>query len=122
MKKTLIFLLALALAASPTWASSGPDPEHIEAIRKKVARAVDSQRRAVVETHDNRRLQGVISEARSDDFVLVYAGRATTLAYRDVRKIRLQSRAWKQVKAVAAAAAISAAIFGFVVLLGGLRG
>jgi hypothetical protein len=122
MKKALACLLVFALAASPTWASSGPDQQHIEAIRKRVAHSVDAQRRVVVETYDNRRLQGVISEARSDDFVLVCSGRATTLSYPDVRKIRWQSRAWGQAKALAVAAGVTVAIFGLVVLLGGTRG
>lgn len=87
MKKALACLLAFLLAASPTWASSGSNQKHIETIRKKVARCVDAQRRVVVESYDNRRLQGVISEAGGDDFVLIFAGRATTLTYADVRKI-----------------------------------
>lgn len=90
--------------------------------KKKIAHSVDVQRRVVVETFDGRRLQGVISEAGADDFMLVYAGRATTLSYSDVRKLRWQSPVWKHAKAVAAAAGVTVAIFGLVVLLGGLKG
>ena len=75
-----------------------------------------------METFDGRRLQGAISEARSDDFVLVYGGRATNLSYGDVKKIKSQSPLWKHVEAVAIAAGVTAAIFGLVVLLGGLKG
>ena len=122
MKKALACLLAFLVAASPTWASSGPDQKHIETIRKKVARCVDAERRVVVVTCDNRRLQGVISEAGGDDFVLVFGGRATTLSYPNVRKISWPSPAWKPAKAFAAAAGVTAGIFGLVVLLGGLKG
>jgi hypothetical protein len=121
MKRSLICLLVCALTCSRLSASPGPD-QHLEAMKKKVARCVDQQRRVVVETLDGRRLQGAISEARSDDFVLVYGGRATNLAYGEVKKIKWQSPVWKQVEAVAIAAGITAAIFGLVVLLGGLRG
>lgn len=122
MKKALTCLLVFALATTPTWANPGPNQAPIEVTRKKVAHCVDHQRRVVVETYDNRRLQGVISEARTDDFVLIYAGRATTLCYADIRNIKWQSPLWKHAKAVAAAAGITAAIFGLVVLLGGLKG
>jgi len=122
MKKALTCLLVLALTPIPTWASPGADQAHIEVIKKTVAHCVDHQRRVVVETYDKRRLQGVISEARTDDFVLIDAGRATTLSYKDIRKIKWQSPLWKHAKAVAAAAGITAAIFGLVVLLGGLKG
>jgi len=91
MKKALTCLLVLALTPIPTWASPGADQAHIEVIKKTVAHCVDHQRRVVVETYDKRRLQGVISEARTDDFVLIDAGRATTLSYKDIRKIKWQS-------------------------------
>lgn len=122
MKKALACLLAFLVAASPTWASSGPDQNHMETIRKKVARCVDKHMRVVVVTCDNRRLQGVISEAGGDDFVLVFASRATTLSYSNVRKISWPSPAWKHGKAFAVTAGVTAGIFGLVVLLGGLKG
>lgn len=122
MKKNLTLLLVFLLTTAPTWASPGPNQAHIEVIKKKVAHCVDQQKRVVVETYDNRRLQGVISEARTDDFVLIYAGRATTLSYQAIAKIKWQSPIWKHAKAIATAAGITAAIFGLVVLLGGLKG
>lgn len=122
MNKAISFLVIFAITSSSLWANPGPNRGQIEVIRKKVAQCVDHQRRVVVETYDSRRLQGVISEARTDDFVLIYAGRVTTLSYADIRKIKWQSPVWKHAKAVAAAAGITAAIFGLVVLLGGLKG
>lgn len=122
MKRVFTYLLVFALTPCRVWASPGPDQKHTEAVKRKVAECVDHQRRIVVETYDDRRLQGVISEARSDDFVLIYAGRTTTLSYQDVRKIKWQSPVWKHAKTVAIAAGMTAAIFGLVVLLGGLKG
>ena len=121
MKKALACLLVCTLTSSLSWAR--PNQEPIKAINKKVANCLDhQQRRVVVETYDNRRLQGEISEARSEGFVLTYAGQATTLSYLNVRKIKLQSTVWKHVKALAAATAITGAIAGLVVLSGRLRG
>lgn len=124
MKKALVHLLVivLALTSSPVWASDHPDQKHVDSIRKKVADCIDHQRRIVVETYDSTRLQGVVSEARADDFVLNYAGRATTISYRDVKKIRWPSRVMKQVWVFAGAAAITGALYGLVVLFGGLKG
>lgn len=122
MKNLLSWLLILALASPRMWADSGPDPEHIESIKRKVAACVEQHRRVAVETYDGRRLQGTISESGINDFVLNNGTRATTLAYRDVKKIRWPSPVWKQVKVFAAAAAVAGALFGLVVLLGGTKG
>lgn len=122
MKKILACLLTFALTSSPLWADDGPDHKHIDSIKKKVAECVDRQRRVVVETYDNTRRQGVISEAGTDAFVLNYAGQATTISYRDVKKIHWPSPVMRQVKVLAGAAAIAGAIFGFVVLIGGTKG
>jgi hypothetical protein len=122
MKKMLICLLIFALTASPGWASPDPDPAHVESIKKKVADCLDHQRRVVVETYDNRRMLGFISQADADDFVLSYAGKPTTLAYREVKKIKWPSPIKKQIEVFAGAAAIAGALYGLVALLGGLRG
>jgi hypothetical protein len=122
MKNAMIGLLVVMLAISPAWADSGPDQKHIESIRKKVAHCVDAQRRVVLETYDGRRLQGYISEAQADDFTLAYGGQTTTLTYQDVKKIKWQSAVSKQVKVIVGTAAIVGALYGLVVLFGGLRG
>jgi len=122
MNKVVVWLLIFTLTPLPGWADPGPDQQHIESVKKKINACVDQPRRVVVETYDNRRLQGVITEAGTTQFVLGYAGRATTLSYGDVRKIKWQSPVWKQVKIVAGAAAVLGALLGMVVLLGGLKG
>jgi hypothetical protein len=121
MKKILVCLLTFALTSSPLWAEDGPDQKHIDSIKKKVADCVDRQKRVVVETYDHTRRQGVISEAGTDDFVLNYAGQATTISYRDVKKIHWPSPVMKQVKIMAGAAIFAGVLFGFVVLIGGTK-
>lgn len=121
-----ILLLIFALSSLPAWASPDPSAAHIASIKHKVADCMDQQKRVVVETYDQRQMLGFISEAGADDFVLSYAGRPTTLAYREVKKIRWPSPLKKEVKrgivAIVGAAAITGAIFGLLVLFGGLRG
>jgi len=121
MKKPLVWLLIVALTSSASWADSSPD-RHIESIRKKVNACVDQQRRVVIETYNHRRLQGFITEAKTDDFVVSYAGRATTLSYADVRKVKWPSPVLKQVELVGAAMATAGVLFGLFILAGGLRG
>lgn len=122
MKKTLVGLLVLALASTPTWADPGPDQKRIESVRKKVDESVDKLRRIVVETYDGRRLQGFRQRGRATEFTLSYSGRSTTLSYADVKKIKWESPVMKQVKVMVAAAVIVGATVGLVVLLGGLKG
>jgi len=122
MKKTLICLLLFALISAPAWASPAPDAKHIDSIRKKVASCVDHQRRVVVETYDDRRMLGLITEARADDFVLSSAGHTTTLSYSDVKKVKWPSPLTKEAWAAIGAAAIAGALYGLVVLFGGTRG
>ena len=75
----------------------------------------------VVETHDNRRLLGIVTEAGADHFVLSYAGRTTLLSYRDVKRVKWPSAVGKQVKVVAETAAVVGGLFVVFVLIGGLR-
>jgi len=82
---------------------------------------VDHHRVVVVETYDNRRLQGGVSEAGADLFVLRFSGQATTLSYADVKKIKWRSPVTKQVKLIPGATAIVGVIVGLVALAGGLR-
>jgi hypothetical protein len=122
MKKLVISLLIVALTSSASWADSSPDQRHIKSIRKKVDACVDQHRRVVIETYDNRRLQGFITEAKTDDFVISYAGRATALSYADVRKVKWPSPVLKQVELVGAAMATAGVLFGLLILAGGLKG
>jgi len=122
MKRIIVCLLAAALAPSLASADSGPAQKHVESIRKRVAQCVDKQRRVVVETYDDRRLQGYISEAGADDFTLTYGRQTSTFAYQDVKKIKWQWGGKRQVEGLAVAAVVVGALFGFLVLLGGLKG
>ena len=126
MKNMIASLLVVALTSCQMWADPGPDQAHTDAVKKKVVHCLDHQGRVVLETYDNRRLQGVITEAGAEDFVVSYAGQATTLPYRDVTKIKWQSPVSRHVRAVllnmALAAAFAAAMYGAIVLLGGTRG
>jgi hypothetical protein len=121
MRKAAIFLLLFALASTQGWADSGPGQTHAESIRKKVVKCLDQHRRVIIETYDGTRFQGAISEAGSDDFVLSFAGRTTTLSYRDVKKITWPSSLGKQVKIAVAAALIVGTLVGVVTLIRGLH-
>jgi len=122
MKKMIACMLVVALTGCRMWADSGPDPAHDHAVKRKVARCLDRQRRVVLETDDNRRLQGFITEAGADDFVVSYAGQKTTMPYRDVRKISWRSPVARQLTVVAETAAIVGSLYLLVWLLGGTRG
>ena len=121
MRKPAIFLLLFALACTQIWADAGLDQAHAESIRKKVVKCLDQHRRVVIETYDGRRFQGAVSEAGSNDFVVSFAGRSTTLSYRDVRKIRWPSQLEKQVKIALAAVVIAGTLVGIVTLIRGLH-
>jgi hypothetical protein len=121
MKKTVIFLLLFALASTQTWADPGPSQTHAESIRKKVVKCLDQHRRVIVETYDGTRFQGAVSEAGSDDFVLSFAGRATTFPYTDVKKISWPSSLGKQTKIALAAVLIAGTVVGIVTLIRGLH-
>jgi hypothetical protein len=121
MRKAVIFLLLFAIASTQTWADPGPSQTHAESIRKKVVKCLDQHRRVIIETYDGTRFQGAISEAESDDFVLSFAGRATTLSYRDVKKITWPSSLGKQVKIALATVLIVGTLVGVVTLIRGLH-
>jgi len=128
IQKLIACFLVFALASPQIWADPSPqtgapktDAKHTNSIRKKVADCIDNQRKVTVETYDDRRLSGFISEAAADDFTLSYAGRTTTLSYADVKKIRWQSPVNRQIKVAIGATVVVAVIFGAFLLLGGLR-
>jgi len=121
MKRLLICLLVLTLASATAWADPGPDQKHIDSIKKKVAQAVDHHRLVVIATFDNRRLQGFVSEAAPDHFILSYDSQPHPLSYADVKKIRWQSALSKQGKALIGAVIVTGVLFGMVAALGGLR-
>lgn len=122
MNKIVGCVLVLMFACPQIWGAPGPDQKHIEKMKKKVAKCVEEPRRVSIETYDGRRLQGSISAADADTFVLTNSSRSSTLAYADVKKIKWPSSTAHYVMAVAGAAAVAGALYGLVYLLGGLKG
>jgi hypothetical protein len=110
-----IALFLVVLLCSSLWATNSPDDKHVERIRKEITKAFNCSCRIVVETDDQRRLQGLVSEVQPDNFVLTISGRSTTLAYVDVKAVF-------RPKHLMIAAGISATLYGLVRLIGGLRG
>ncbi len=121
MKKAITYLLLFALASAQLWADPGPTQAHAESVKKKIVKCLDQHRLVVIETYDGTRSQGVVSEAGKDDFVLAYAGRATTLSYQDVKKISWQTPRWNQVRIALATVVIAGAVIGIVTLIRGLH-
>lgn len=122
MTKVLACLLMFALVAQGGWAARGPDQQqHIEKIKKKVARGLEQSRHVTVETNDGRRLQGMIREADADSFVLSFQGTSVTLGYADVKTIKWPSAASKTATSVLIVAAVCGTLLLGVVLAGGLK-
>jgi hypothetical protein len=117
MNRILACLLVFTLACPKLWADPGPDQKHTDAIKKRAAECVEKQRRVVVETFDGRRLQGAISEAEADSFVVSFGSRSTTLAYTDVMKIKWQSEISRQVKIGVGAATVALSLYLVVYLI-----
>ena len=126
MKWLASWVLIAALTCSPLWADAGPDPNpdpnHVANIQKRVADSIRHHRIVVVETFDHRQLQGSVSEAQPDGFVLSNHGRSTTLTYAEVDKVTWSTHVPREVWALVGAAGIAAALYGLVRLLGGLNG
>lgn len=122
MNKIVACVLVLLLACPQIWGAPGPNEKHVEKIKKRVAKCVEKPRRVSIETYDGRRLQGSISEADADTFIITNGSRSSTLAYADVKNIKWPSSTAHYVMDIAGAAAVTGAIFGLVYLLGGLKG
>ena len=86
MKAFIATILIFALAGQPLWASA-PDRRHIDKVRKKVSQCLDDGRHVAIETYDNRKLAGTITQAAPDDFALTNAAGTTTLSYGEVKKV-----------------------------------
>jgi len=87
LKTAIAFALTFVLASQSLWAGA-PDQKHVEKIREKVSQHLDDGRHVSVETYDNRKVGGTISQAAPDDFVLMNAGGPMTLRYSEVKKIK----------------------------------
>lgn len=86
--KTVIALgLIFALASQSLWAGA-PDQKHVEKIHKKVSQYLEDGRHVSVETYDNHKMGGFISQASLEDFVLINAGQPVTLRYSEVKKVK----------------------------------
>lgn len=110
MRKLFTYVLILTVTCSQLWASPGPDQKHADKIRKKVIECVERDRRVTIETYDDRRLQGSISEAAADTFVVTNEGRSTTLTYAGVKSIKSPMSAGK--KRAIVTAIVTAGLFG----------
>jgi hypothetical protein len=120
-KVVVASLLALVLFANGAVAAPQPDQRHIDKIKKRVERCLEQGCHAVVQTYDDRRLQGIIREAGPDYFVFSLQGSSVTLHYAEVKTIKWPSALSHTAKTVLIASAITGAIFLGVVLLGGLK-
>ncbi len=81
-------MLILVIACPHAFAGAGPDQKHIDKIKKKVSSYIERDLRVSVETFDDRKLHGSISEAGPETFVLTNESRSTTLGYAEVKKIK----------------------------------
>jgi len=111
VKNLIVFLLIFALAGQSLWAAA-PDQKHIEKIRQKASQSLDNGSYVSVETYDNRKLGGTITQAAQDDFVLTSAAGTTTLSYSDVKKIKAPMDAHK--RGVIVTLAVLGGLFGTV--------
>jgi len=122
MKKLVSCLLVVALTCPALRAAPGPDEKHIDSIHKRIAESITHHRIVVIDTYDHRRLQGSVSEAQADGFVLANQGRSTTLMYVQVERVTWSTRFPREVTATIVAAAVAGLLYELVRLLGGLRG
>ena len=87
MRAVVSMALVLALGIQ-----AAPDQKHVTQVRRKVESSMQHASRVVIETYDARRLQGSVSEARADSFILTNDGRSTTLTYAEVRRVFASAR------------------------------
>jgi len=109
MKTAVAVVLMFVLVGQSLWAGV-PDQKHEAKIRKRVSQYLEDGRRVSVETYDDRKLAGVISQAAPDDFVLINAGRLVTLRYGEVRKIKAPMDPQK--RSIIATMAVLGGLFG----------
>ena len=115
MKKPIALILFFGIACSSCMAGGQPDQKHTEKIKQQVIRYLNTGDRVSLETYDQRKLQGAISESRTDSFVLTIEGRSATLNYAEVKKIKsFMSRSKKQ---MIATIIVTGALFGMTAIL-----
>ena len=111
----MALILALGIQAAP-------DPRHVAQVRRKIESSMQHATRVVIETYDARRLQGSVSEARADSFILTNDGRSTTLTYAEVRRVFASAQLSKPVTAILVGGVVAGVLLALVWALGGLRG
>jgi hypothetical protein len=87
MKELVSCLLVFTLMCPALWSDPVPNQKHIDHIQKKISESITQHRIVVIDTYDHRRLQGLVSEADADGFVLAIQGTSTTLKYAQVEKV-----------------------------------
>jgi hypothetical protein len=97
MRKFVCWAILLAFSfQSLAWASPKDEPS-VETIRHKISKSVDQQLRISIATKDGRKLQGYVSQARADDFILSNEGTSTTLKYDEISRVNIpMSRGMKR--------------------------
>lgn len=122
LQRLLALILAFALASFSLFAAPDIDRKHLEKIKRRVANALEHHRRVTIETMDHRLLEGVITEATADTFLLLRGGNQLTLSYADITTIKWPSGLSREIKGLILAAVVVGALVGCVALLGGFRG
>ena len=112
---SMALILPLAIQAAP-------DTKHVAQVRRKIESSMQHASRVVIETYDARRLQGSVSEARVDSFILTNDGRSTTLTYEEVRRVFASAQVSKPVTAILIGGVVAGVLLALVWALGGLRG
>ena len=112
MKKIISLVLVMAMGTLPCLANNdGPDAKHVAKVKQQVGKYLEKGDRVTIETYDQRKLQGAISEANDESFVITVEGRSATLNYNDVKKIKAPMSRSTRSKIVTAA--FLAGLFGF---------
>lgn len=88
MRRFIALLLVLGIGCPACFAGSTPDRKHVEKIKKQVSKYLENGSSVSVETYDQHKMWGAVSEAGPDTFVLTVAGSQTTIPYTDVKKIK----------------------------------
>src|ERR1035438_1340113 len=117
MKRLVSCLLVFTLTCPALWSDPVPNQKHIDRIQKKISESITQHRIVVIDTYDHRRLQGLVSEAQSDGFVLAIQGTSTTLKYAEVEKVGSASRVVSRVGKAAIIGTLAGVAFIVVLLL-----
>jgi hypothetical protein len=116
-RRALIFqILIFALATAQLAAQPAPDARHDQKIKTRAAYALDHHRLVTVDTADRRQLQGLVTEAETDHFVLALQGQSTTLAYAEVDRISWQKHMPRPLVAAIVGVAVAGTMYAIVVL------